>query len=89
MMNCPTCHTVNNQVKAGKNQSGSQRYLCKTCSKAYTPKPNAIGYPFAMRHLALKLYKDGLSFRAIARQLDVGTQSVINWVRVGEYEKEC
>ncbi len=80
-MICSTCQSKENQVKAGKNQSGSQRFLCKLCNRTYTPKPYSVGYPFEVRHQAVNLYKNGLSFRAVARQLDVGTQSVINWVR--------
>jgi transposase len=37
-----------------------------------------------MRNRALALYRDGHSFRAIARQLSVGPQTVINWVNAEE-----
>jgi transposase-like protein len=81
MESCPNCHAIQNQVKAGRNQSGSQRYLCKECNRSYTPKPKPIGHSVAIRKKAVNMYREGSSYRAIARQLDVGTQSVINWVR--------
>ncbi len=89
-MICPTCQSKENQVKAGKNQSGSQRFICKSCNRTYTPKPYSVGYPFEVRQRAIKLYEeDGLSFRAVARQLEVGTQSVINWVRAEQLADSC
>lgn len=84
MNQCPYCHRRQNQVKAGRNPSGSQRYYCNYCERIYTPSPKRNGYPRTVRRQAVRLYKEGLSFRAVARELDVGTQSVINWVRAVE-----
>jgi transposase-like protein len=81
MKTCPYCQSTYNQVKAGYNPSGSQRYLCNTCDRTYTPLPNQRGYPVDVRFQAIELYQKGNSFRAVARKLGVGTQSVINWVR--------
>ncbi len=81
MKACPNCHTVHDQVKAGRNQSGSQRFLCNQCNRTYTPIPKTIGYPNKTRLHAIDMHKKGHSFRAVARQMGVGTQSVINWVR--------
>lgn len=78
---CPYCHSKKNQVKAGRNTSGSQRYLCNNCQRIYTPRPNTNGYTPRVRQQAIHLYKQGMSFRAVARKMNVGTQSVINWVR--------
>lgn len=81
-LQCPYCENEEDQVKAGRNQSGSQRYLCKVCQRVYTPKPRPMGYPSTLRRQARSMHADGLSFRAIARHLGVGTQSVINWIRL-------
>ena len=80
MSTCPHCHSTEHQVKAGRNRSGSQRYLCKACGRRYTPKPKSQGYPEAMRRQAIQLYVDGLNFRRIARILGVCHRTVINWV---------
>jgi len=82
MKTCPYCQSTEKQVKAGHNPSGSQRYLCNNCDRTYTPKPKQRGYPSNVRDHAILLYHEGHSFRAIARKLGVGTQSVINWVRI-------
>ncbi len=80
MSKCPHCHDTEQQVKAGRNESGSQRYLCKVCKRRYTPEPKPRGYPQSLREQALKMYVDGDNFRRIARTLGVCHRTVINWV---------
>ncbi len=79
-MKCPYCKNTEGQVKDGKNDSGSQRYLCQECERHYTPDPKPRGYPVDMHKQAVKLYLEGMSFRAIGRTLDVNHQTVINWI---------
>lgn len=81
MIKCPHCHQTDNQVKAGKTRTGSQRWKCKVCNRRYTPNPKPQGYPDEVRHQAVKLYVDGMNYRRIARHLGVDHKSVINWVR--------
>jgi transposase-like protein len=68
------------QIKAGKNHSGSQRYLCKACGESYTPTPSPNGYPEELRKKAILMCLDGQTFRSIARKLGVNHQTVTNWV---------
>ena len=79
MSRCPHCQRDEQQVKAGRNPSGSQRYRCQVCDRKYTPEPNEAGYPQAVRDQAVRLYVDGLNFRRIGRTLGVNHQSVIHW----------
>ena len=81
-MNCPYCTAEVKQYKAGFNRSGSQRYRCGICKRAYTLKPNPLGYPEETRMLAIRMYLEGNSQRAIGRILQVSQQSVANWVGV-------
>ena len=80
MSKCPHCQRQAEQVKVGRNPSGSQRYKCKVCDRKYTPEPRQAGYPPEIRDQAVRMYVDGLNFRRIARILQVNHQSVINWV---------
>lgn len=80
MSQCPHCQRTENQVKAGLNDSGSQRYRCKACRRKYTPQPNPKGYTDELRQRAVEMYVDGLNLRRIARLLKVSPQSVANWV---------
>lgn len=77
---CPSCSATLRQTKAGTTRCGSQRLRCGLCRRHYTPLPKAYGYAPALKHQALCLYADGLSFRRIARALSVSHQSVANWV---------
>ena len=81
MSECPYCHATEQQVKAGKNPSGSQRWKCQHCQRRYTPEPNDNGYPQGLRRQAVKLYVDGMNYRRIARHLQVDHKSIINWVK--------
>ena len=79
-MRCPHCQTTEFQIKDGYNKSGSQRYRCKRCNRTYTPVPRHVGYPECIRQRAIGLYRVGMDFRAIARELGVNHQTVANWV---------
>jgi len=53
---------------------------CETCKRYFTPAPKPNGYDQALKEQALRLYLEGLSFRAVGRQLGINYQSVVNWV---------
>jgi transposase-like protein len=83
---CPYCHQTERQVKAGLNQSGSQRYRCQRSRRRYTPKPHTYGED--IRQQAIHMYQQAgqdrakrQSLRKIARQLGVNRQTVANWVK--------
>lgn len=76
----PYCQRMDQQVKAGHNASGSQRYRCQVCQRQYTPEPKPREYSENTRREALRLYVDGIGFRRIARILGVTHRSVINGV---------
>jgi transposase-like protein len=86
MTYCPNCKTTVQQVKAGKNASGSQRYRCKICDKKYTPRQAPPHYSPVFREQAVRMYLSGMSFRAIARALRVNHQTVINWIEAHAYQ---
>ena len=79
-MNCPSCGANWRQMKAGYNHSGSQRYKCGECQRAYTPEAKEKGYAKETRMLALRMYVEGNSQRSIARILKISPQSVSNWI---------
>lgn len=71
-------------MKAGFNTSGSQRYKCGECKRAYTPEAKEKGYDKETRMLALRMYVEGNSQRAVARILGISPQSVSNWINAYE-----
>ena len=58
--------------KAIFNRSGSQRYRSS---------PNPLGYPDDRQMLAIRMYLEGNSQRAIGHILQISQQSVASWVQ--------
>jgi transposase-like protein len=79
-MKCPACGANWQQRKAGFNHSGSQRYKCGECGRAYTPEAKGKGYSKEIQMLALRMYVEGSSQRSIARILKTSPQSISNWI---------
>jgi transposase-like protein len=79
-MECPRCKQTSNQIKAGKNNSGSQRWRCKNCERHYTPEPYPNGYSKDKKIFALRLYLEGNTLRGIGRLLGIHHQTVANWL---------
>jgi hypothetical protein len=67
-------------VKAGHSRAGSQRYLCRACSRTYTPESKPLGYTEAKRREALQYYARYLSVRWTARLFSISPQTLVNWV---------
>lgn len=61
-MKCGHCGSED-VVKRGVNPSGSQRYLCKTCQRHFTPEPNPIGYPIEVRREAVAMSVNDHNYR--------------------------
>src|SRR5512134_2177284 len=80
-MRCPRCESTQRQIKYGFTPSGSQGYRCQGCGCRYTPEPKAQGHAGETRALAVRMYLEGMSFRAIGRVLKVSPQSVGNWAK--------
>jgi transposase-like protein len=68
------------QVRAGKNPSGSQRLLCKGCGRKYTPSPVRMGYPPELKRQAILMCLEGQSFRGHAAKVGVNPQTIVNWI---------
>lgn len=77
MMTCKRCGGSDSHKNGMMN--GKQRYRCKICGFNYTT--GFRGKPLEVRQQALKLYLEGLGFRAIGRILGVSNVTVLNWVR--------
>jgi transcriptional regulator with XRE-family HTH domain len=41
---CPHCAAGGEQIKAGRNRSGSKRYRCRRCQRHYTLRPASKGH---------------------------------------------
>ena len=83
-MNCPECKSTKIQ-KNGKKR-GKQNYLCVQCGRQFITEYNQYqGYSDEFKKECLKLYVNGMGFRAIERVKGVHNTTVMAWVKeVGE-----
>ncbi len=77
-MHCGKCGCVSYHKSGFSN--GKQRYKCKDCGYHFT-RSYGRGQPPDKKLQALKLYKEGLGFRAIGRIIGVSNVTVLNWMR--------
>lgn len=78
---CPHCSSETAVIKSGKNRSGTQRFLCRSCVHSFTPDARQQGLAPSLREQAVVLNARGSSTRAIARTLGVDHQTVRRWLQ--------
>ena len=78
---CPQCGKETGQHKHGMTPYGTQRIRCYSCGKQYTIEPKVRGYSEEVRRKAFQLMIDGMSGRAIGRQLEMSKANVYNWAK--------
>ena len=76
---CPRCQSKQ-FIKYGRCQ-GAQRYKCKRCAYHFSVPTMQRGIDQQYVQLCMKLYLEGMGFRAIERVVGVSHVSVINWVK--------
>ena len=74
----PKCQSLE-VVRNGKVQ-GKQRYKCKSCSLQFT-RLTPRGRPAHEKAMAVTLYTQGLSIRAVARIIGVSSTAVLKWIK--------
>ena len=78
-MNCPHCKS--SKKKKNGFRRGKQCYQCKDCGCQYVENPKPRSYSNEVKQLCLKMYLNGMGFRAIARVTDIDHATIINWVK--------
>jgi len=65
-MQCPECNSTH--INKNGHKKGKQNYICVPCKRQFIDdyKPQK-GYPKEVRRECLKMYVNGLAFRAIER----------------------
>ena len=77
---CPKCQSQH-FVKAGFN-NGRQRYKCKLCNHYFSVQKPVRHKSDETKQMAIKMYLEGLGFRAIGRLLNVSHQTAYRWVKL-------
>jgi transposase-like protein len=81
---CPECKSTH--INKNGHKKGKQNYLCVTCRRQFIDSYKIHkGYALEVRQECLKMYVNGLGFRAIERVSGVHHTTVMDWVKqVGE-----
>ena len=83
-MQCPECHSTH--VNQNGHKKGKQNYICVGCGRQFIDcYQSHKGYSPEVKRECLKMYVNGLGFRAIESLPEIHHTSIINWVKqVGE-----
>ncbi len=83
-MECPECHSTH--IRKNGMKKGKQNPICVDCGRQFiTDYAPPQGYSDAVKQKCLKMYVNGMGFRAIERVKGVHHTTLITWVRqVGE-----
>ena len=83
-MNCPECKST--KIQKNGHKRGKQNYRCVQCGRQFIANYNQNrGYSDEFKQECLKLYVNGMGFRAIERVKGVHNTTVMAWVKeVGE-----
>jgi IS1 family transposase len=88
-MQCPECKSTH--INKNGHKKGKQNYICIKCKRQfiddYQPQK---GYPEEVKRECLKMYVNGMGFRAIERVKNVHHTTIINWVKeAGKLLPDC
>ena len=80
MVLCKYCGEEKLIVKNGIVAS-KQRYLCKYCGKTFRQGDNREKHHIVQKIRVLKLYKQGIKIREIARMENISGAIIIHWIK--------
>lgn len=79
-MECPECKS--NHIRKNGIKKGKQNHLCVDCGRQFIDNyETQRGYSDDVKRMCLKMYVNGMGFRAIQRVTDVHHTTIINWVK--------
>jgi insertion element IS1 protein InsB len=89
IMQCPECKSTH--INKNGHKKGKQNYICIKGKRQfiddYQPQK---GYPEEVKRECLKMYVNGMGFRAIERVKNVHHTTIINWVKeAGKLLPDC
>jgi transposase-like protein len=79
-MQCPECQSTH--VNKNGHKKGKQNYICVSCGRQFIDcyQPHR-GYSEEVKRECLKMYVNGMGFRAIERVKNVHHTTIITWVK--------
>jgi transposase-like protein len=79
-MQCPECKSTH--VNKNGHKKGKQNYICVNCGRQFINSYQSHrGYSTEVKRECLKMYVNGMGFRAIERIKGVHHTTIMNWVK--------
>ncbi len=78
-LSCPRCGSCN--IRKNGHRGKKQNYQCKDCQRQFVEFYSEVGYSKEFKEECLKMYLNGLGFRAIEKIKKVNHNTVIRWVK--------
>src|SRR4028119_978566 len=78
-MQCPRCGSTH--IRRNGTQRGKQNYICVNCRRQFIQHYDPKGYSEQIKQECLKMYTNGMGFRAIERVKGVHHTTIIHWVK--------
>ncbi|XGB40353.1 MAG: IS1 family transposase [Cyanobacteria bacterium LVE1205-1] len=79
-MKCPKCGSEH--IRKNGIQKGKQNHICAECGRQFiNPSEQTKAFPETTKQTCLKMYLNGMGFRAIERVMGVHHTTVIDWVK--------
>jgi transposase-like protein len=82
-MKCPRCQST--AISKNGFRGSKQNHRCRDCGRQFIDSPQTHrGYSDDVRELCLKMYLNGMGFRAIERVTEIHHTTIISWVQQAE-----
>lgn len=79
-MKCPSCEST--QISKNGRRRGKQALICKYCYRQFLESYSPREYSDDAKEICLRIYVNGMGFRAIERVTGVNHNTIINWVKL-------
>ncbi len=88
-MQCPECKSKH--INKNGQKRGKQNYICVNCRRQFIESYESHrGYSEETKNECLKMYVNGMGFRAIQRVKNIHHTTIINWVKqVAKHLPDC
>jgi len=78
-MKCPECKS--DHINKNGHRGQKQNYICVNCGRQFIDEYEPKGYSEEVKRLCLKMYVNGMGFRAIERVTGVSRTTIMDWVK--------
>jgi insertion element IS1 protein InsB len=78
-MKCPECQS--HHINKNGHRSQKQNYICFNCGRQFIDDYETKGYSEEVKKSCLKMYVNGMGFRAIERVTGVSRTTIMDWVK--------